>query len=268
MPELSVFIITENEAADITDCLESLRGLADEIVVVDSHSTDETAELCRREGARVIPRVFDGYGSQKQFALDQARGTWALSIDADERVTPALSCEIRMLIRSSPRHAGYQIRRHFYFLGKRLRYGGVGSDHVLRLFRRDCGFFRNLKVHERIEVRGTVGRLKNPIEHYSYPTLEEYMEKCNRYTTLAAQDLRARGRRFAWWDHLRPGWELFTRVVLKSAWLDGHAGLTYAALSSHAAWLRAIKLREMEMKFLVSGSKFLVPETKDQKLET
>lgn len=246
MSELSVFIITRNEAVDLPGCLASLKGLADDIVVVDSHSTDETVEICRNAGVRVMERVFDGFGSQKQFALEQTRHPWVLSIDADERVTQNLAYEIKMLMRSNPPHAGYEIRREFHFLGKRLRYGGVGSDWVLRLFRKDLGYFKNLKVHERVEVRGTVGQLENALEHFSYPTLEEYVEKCNHYTTLAAQEMRARGRHFSVFDHLRPAWELFARIVLKGAWLDGQAGLTYAALSAHAAWLRAVKLKQLD----------------------
>ncbi len=245
MPQLSAFLIVRNESADIAACLQSLQGLADEVVVVDSHSTDNTAEICRRMGARVFTRVFDGYGAQKQFALEQTAGTWALSIDADERIPATLGHEIRELLAKNPTQAGFEVRRTFYFLGRPLRFGGQGADWVLRLFRKDLGYFMNMKVHERIEVRGSVGRLKNPMDHFSYPTLEEYVEKCNSYTTLAAQEQYAKGRRFSWLDHLRPGWELFARVVLKGAWLDGHAGLTYAALSGHAAWLRAIKLKQI-----------------------
>jgi glycosyltransferase involved in cell wall biosynthesis len=243
--QLSAFLITKNEQADIAGCLESLRGLADEVVVVDDHSTDQTAELSRRHGARVLTRTFDGFGPQKQFALEQTTGIWALSIDADERVTPALAAEIRHVIQDSPAHTGYEVRRNFYFLGRRLRFGGLGADWVLRLFRREKGRLRPVRVHESIEVQGSVGQLKNPMEHFSYPNLDEYVEKCNHYTSLAAREQWARGRRFSWLDHFRPAWELGVRVVAKGAWLDGHAGLTYAALSAHAAWLRAVKLREL-----------------------
>ncbi|HEX4996967.1 MAG TPA: glycosyltransferase family 2 protein [Terriglobia bacterium] len=246
MPQLSVFVITKNESADIAGCLESVTGLADEMVVVDSHSEDDTAEICRRMGARVIVHDFAGYGAQKQFALDQTGGDWALSIDADERVTPALADEIRAVIRDDRPEAGFEVRRNFYFLRRHLRFGGQGNDWVLRLFRRERGTLRSLRVHERIEVQGAVGRLKHPLEHLSFPTLDEYLEKCNRYSTLAAEEQFARGRRFSPLDHLRPAWELLVRVGIKGAWLDGHAGLTYAALSAHAAWLRAIKLREIE----------------------
>lgn len=249
MPELnslSAFLITRNEASDIAGCLSSLHGLVGEIVVVDDHSTDETVSICRNFGAKVFTRTLDGFGAQKQFALEQATGAWALSIDADERISSDLAAELRALLNSNPSANGYRVRRNFYFLGHRLRFGGVGSDRVLRLFRRDQGRFRNVKVHESIDVNGTVDDLENPLEHYSYSSLGEYLDKCNQYTTLAAQDRWAKGKRFAWWDHLRPFWELLVRVGLRGAWLDGQAGLIYAALSAHAAWLRAIKLWEME----------------------
>ena len=248
MPQLSVFIITKNEARDITACLESLRDLADEIVVVDDHSTDETVSLCRQQRARVFARSLDGFGAQKQFALEQTTGDWAFSIDADERVSPALAREIRSVVDSNPPQAGFEVRRNFYFLGRLLRHGGLGRDWVLRLIRRGQGRFRNVRVHERLEVDGEIRRLTHPLEHYSYANLEEYVEKCNHYTSLATQDLWHRGRRFSWLDHLRPAWELFARVALRGAWLDGQPGLMYAALSAHAAWLRAVKLWEMETK--------------------
>jgi glycosyltransferase involved in cell wall biosynthesis len=245
MPQLSAFLITKNEAVDIEGCLKSLSGLADEIIVVDSGSTDETTAICRRLGAQVFTRPFDGFGPQKQFALEKTTGEWVFSIDADERVSPALAEEIRRRLQAGPKHSGYKVRRNFYFLGKQLRFGGVGSDWVLRLFHRDRGRFRPVKVHESIDVNGTVGRLQYPVEHYSYPTLEEYRKKRDQYTTLAAEEQWAKGRRFSWRDHFRPAWELGVRVIVKGAWLDGQAGITYAALSAGAAWLRAVKLREL-----------------------
>jgi ADP-heptose:LPS heptosyltransferase len=253
--QLSAFIITKNEAADIAGCLQSLRGLAQDIVVVDSGSTDDTVAICQRLGARVFNRPFDGFGAQKQFALDQTTGDWAFSIDADEQVSPGLAEEIRAVMQSSPRENGFEVRRNFYFLGKRLRYGGVGSDWVLRLFRRDKGRFRAVRVHEGVEVSGAVGRLRNPLEHYSYPTLGEYLDKREHYTTLAAEEFQKRGKRFSWMDSLRPVWELFVRVVIKGAWLDGRAGLQYAKLSAESPWLRALKLRHLEAGAPVRPSK-------------
>jgi len=248
MGTLSAFLIVKNEAADLGDALRSLQGLATEIVVVDSGSSDQTVEIARAAGAVVLSRPFDGFASQKQYALDQCTGDWALSVDADERVTPALAAAIRSILSNPSAADGYALKREMYFLGQRLRFGGVGVDWPLRLFRRTKGRYRAVSVHESIEVSGTVQRLNAPLIHYSYRTIEEYNAKCDHYTTLAADDLYRKGRRFTWLEHLRPGWELFNRIVLRGAWLDGQAGLTYAALSSHAAWMRAIKLREREKK--------------------
>src|SRR5580765_3348294 len=115
MPQLSAFIITKNEASDIEGCLTSLRGLADEVIVVDCHSSDDTVAICRRLGAKVLVRDFDGFGQQKQFALEQTTGEWAFSIDADERMSPELAAEIRQVVTSSRPEAGFRVRRNFYF---------------------------------------------------------------------------------------------------------------------------------------------------------
>lgn len=247
-PDLSVFVITQNEAADLPQCLASVSALAGEIIVVDSGSTDATRAIAEGAGARVYERAFDGFAAQKQFALDQCQGQWALSIDADERVSPLLAESIRRIIASRDSADGYAIRRHMHFLGKRLRFGGVGVDYPMRLFRRQKGRYAEVLVHERIVIEGRTARLEAPLEHHSYATLEEYEAKCDHYTTLAASDLWAKGRRFRLWDHARPLWELFSRVILRGAWLDGQAGLVYAALSAHAAWLRSVKLWEIEQR--------------------
>lgn len=245
---LSAFLIVKNEAADLPACLASLRGLADEIVVVDSGSTDGTLRLAEAAGAHLHTRSFDNFAAQKQYALDQCKGEWAMSIDADERVSEALAAEIRRVIQSAHAADGYRLRRDMYFLSHRLRYGGVGTDWPLRLFRRAKGQFTTASVHESIQVDGAVERLSGVLEHRSYATIEEYEAKCDHYTTLAAHDLFKRGRRFSMLDHLRPFWELFQRIVLRGAWLDGQPGLVYAALSAHAAWLRAIKLWALETR--------------------
>jgi glycosyltransferase involved in cell wall biosynthesis len=246
VPKLSAFIIAKNEARDIVGCLASLKGVADEVVVVDDSSIDRTAEICREWGARVFSRRFDGYATQKQYAMEQCTGQWLLSMDADERVTPALAREFSSLGTNSRAAVGFLISRHLYFLGRRLRFGGVGRDWVLRLIRRGRARFRPLQIHEALEVDGPVERLSGAMDHFSYATLDEYLEKIPRYTAMAAQARWEKGKRFHVGHHLRPLWELFSRVVLEGAWLDGEAGIIYALLSSHAAWLRSAKLWEME----------------------
>ena len=256
MSRLSAYLIVKNEARDLPGCLDSLKGLADELVVVDDESSDLTPELCRERGAKVFNRKLEGYGTQKQYALERCTGDWAFSIDADERVTPALAEEIRSVLRAQGSGAqslkpraevtGFWVSRRMYFLGKRLRFGGVGQDWVLRFFRRDKGRYQPLEIHEQVEVSGPTGKLRGTLDHFSYATLEEYLEKLPAYTAMAARQRWVSGKRFRAWHHFRPVWELFNRVVLKGAWLDGQAGLMYAALSAHAAWLRSVKLWELQ----------------------
>ncbi len=246
MTPISAYIITKNEERDLPGCLDSLKGLADELVVVDDESSDRTVALAKERGAKVFSRKMMGYGSQKQFALDQCLGEWVLSIDADERVSPDLAEALRQAARPSRGLDGYYLKRHLYFLGQRLRFGGVGHDWVLRFFRRNQGRYEPREVHERVVVSGKTGRLRGHLDHFSYASLDDYLQKIPVYTALAARQRWKEGKRFSFWQHLRPGWELLNRIVLHGAWLDGHAGLTYAALSAHAAWLRSIKLKEME----------------------
>jgi glycosyltransferase involved in cell wall biosynthesis len=242
---LSAYIIVKNEARDIPACLESLKGLADQVIVVDDESTDNTAQLCRQWGAKVFSRKLDGFASQKQYALDQCTGEWVLSIDADERVTPELAREIKSIITQNAAADGYIISRKMYFLGHRLRFGGVGNGRVLRFFRREKGRYLPLEIHEQVTVIGATRRLRASLDHFSYATLEDYLEKIPSYTTRAARQRWDAGKRFSVLQHFRPAWELFIRVVVKGAWLDGQAGLIYAALSAHAAWLRSVKLWEL-----------------------
>jgi glycosyltransferase involved in cell wall biosynthesis len=243
---LSAYLIVKNEARDLPACLDSLHGFVDELVVVDDESMDGTADLCRARGAKVFSRKLDGFGSQKQYALERCSGDWVLSIDADERVTPELAREIQDLMNQNMTPAGYHISRRMYFLGKRLRFGGVGKDWVMRLFRRDKGRYLPLEIHEQVRINGPTAKLSGSFDHFSYSTLDEYLEKLPAYTALAARQRWEEGKRFSAVHHLRPAWELFSRVVLKGAWLDGQAGLIYAALSAHAAWLRSVKLWEID----------------------
>ncbi len=243
---LSAILIVRNEERDLPGCLESLRGVADEIVVVDSGSTDRTVEIARGFGARVIHRDFAGFGPQKQFALEQATGEWVINIDADERVSPALAQDIRAALSAGPAVNGYEIRFHNLFLGRRLRFGGHWSEWHLRLFRRDKAHYEGRDIHEGISVAPPRGRLRGPILHESYTNFAEYLEKCNRYTGLIARDKYRKGRRFHFWNHARLPWDFFCRYVLKLGFLDGNAGLIYAVLSAYYTWLKLVRVMEGE----------------------
>ena len=243
-PRLSAFLIVHDEERHIGDCLASLAGLVDEIVVLDDGSADATAAIAGATGARVEHRPFDDFGRQKQAALELTRGDWVLSIDADERVTPELADEIRRVISVDGGPNGYWVRRELVYLGRHLRYGGAGADWVVRLARRGAARFAPLPVHEHLEVDGRVGRLRGTMLHHKYDDLSEHLATIDRYTTLLAARKRERGGRFRGWHVLRIGWELFVRLVVRLGVLDGRAGVIHAAMASFYAFLKYAKVLE------------------------
>jgi glycosyltransferase involved in cell wall biosynthesis len=246
MPKISAVLITLNEEKNIQRTLDSLRW-CDEIVVVDSFSTDQTATLCRRAGCRVFQQPFNGFGNQKQFAVDHARHDWILSIDADEVLTPGLTQEIKELLSGAAMpHAGYTIPRTLVFLGTVMRYGPEHRRPILRLFDRRRGRFSKAAVHEGIELRGTVGALQHEMLHYSYESVSTYFVKFNRYTTLAAQQLHEQGRTASLMSVvLRPPLEFLLLYVVRGFWLNGYPGLVWSLLSAMYPSVKYMKLREL-----------------------
>jgi len=229
VPRLSLIVIAKNEEASIERCLRSV-SFADEIVVVDSGSSDRTVEVARSLGARVVETPdWPGFGPQKNRALDAARGDWVLSLDADEWVEAALADEIRGVIagQDAVRDAadGYEIPRRSRFCGTVVRHCGWSPDYVLRLFRRERGRFSDDKVHEHVDVRGRVGRLANPIDHDSITDLADAEDKIERYAAAAAAMLAARGKTSGLLKaHLR-GLGAFLRTYLwRAGFLDGRTG--------------------------------------------
>jgi glycosyltransferase involved in cell wall biosynthesis len=246
-PLLSVVLIVHNEEAHLDACLASIREIADEIVVLDDGSTDASVSIATQRGARVAMRPFDDFGRQKQAALELATGTWVLSIDADERVTPALAREIARVIRSEQSVDGYWLRRTMVYLGRRLRFGGAGSEWILRLVRRERARFAPLPVHEHLIVEGRTARLSGALDHIKYRSLREHVDTINRYTELAARRKREAGRRFSVRHVLRIPWEMFSRLVLRLGILDGRAGVIHAAMAAFYAFVQYAKLwREPE----------------------
>ena len=246
-PRLSVVLIVHNEEAHLAACLASIRELADEIVVLDDGSTDATISIATQAGARVAMRPFDDFGRQKQAALEMATGTWVLSVDADERVTPALAREIARVVRSETSADGYWLRRTMVYLGHRLRFGGAGSEWILRLARRERARFAPLPVHEHLIVDGRTERLSGALDHIKYRSLREHLDTINRYTELAAHRKREAGRRFSVAHVLRIPWEMFSRLVLRLGILDGRAGVIHAAMAAFYAFVQYAKLwREPE----------------------
>ena len=247
---LSVIIITKDEEFEIQACLESISGFVDEIIVVDSGSKDRTLEICKKYTQKIFHNDWKGYSDQKQFALGKTQGPWVLNIDADERVSPALQNEITESLQGEQKNLvnGFLIPFNHYFLGKKLRFGGVRGEKHVRLFKKEMATYGNEKIHEGIQVTSPLGQLKNAIDHFSYRNLEEYLKKCNLYTSLIAEKKFSQGKRFSMFHHLRLPYEFFIRYFIKLGFLDGEKGLTYALLSSYYGWLKYMKLRDWEGK--------------------
>ncbi len=241
-PRLSVIVITRNEAAHIGDCLDSV-AFADELIVLDSGSTDQTCDMARARGARVeVSADWPGFGPQKNRALALATGEWVLSIDADERVTPELARAIEAVLRA-PQAEAYRIARLSDFCGRWIRHSGWWPDYVVRLFRRDAGRFTDAPVHERVEVRGRTGTLPGHFLHYPYASLEVFIDKINRYSTEAARAAYARGRRTGVLGPFgHAAWTFIRHYLLRRGFLDGWQGLVLAGMAATGSFYRYVKL--------------------------
>lgn len=245
---LSVTIITWNEEERLRGCLESV-AWADEIVVVDAESTDKTVGIAREFTDRIWVRPWPGFAAQKNFALDQTGREWVLALDADERVTPELRGEIEGVLAARGPADGYAVPRKNFFWGAWVRHGGLYPDWQLRFFRRDRGRFVEHQVHESVEVQGNVARLSHPLLHESYRSLEEFVQRSNRYSTLAAKQWLGTGQRVGLVDLvLRPLGRFASMYTLKRGFLDGWRGLFIAILYAHYVFLRTAKVWELQQQ--------------------
>ncbi len=243
MSTISVIIITYNEEKRLDPCLKSV-AWADEIIVVDSFSKDKTVEIAQRYTNKVFLRSFKGYGSQKAFALAQAKGEWVLSVDADERVSESLKKEIKEAIKRSDIF-GYYIPRQSFFCGKFIKHSGWFPDYQLRLFKRDRARFEERLVHERVIVEGKVGRLKSPLLHYTYNSLTEFLEKMERYTELWAEEQKRKGKKGGILKGFGHGvWTFLKMYFLRLGFLDGRYGILLASLYANYTLIKYTKLEE------------------------
>ena len=241
---VSVIVPTYNEQDNIEDCLRSV-AWADEVLVVDSFSTDRTLEIARRFTSRIIQREYGNSASQKNWAIPQAAHRWVMVVDADERVTPELREEIQALLSRGPDCGGYVIRRVNHFLGRRIRHGGWARDRVLRLWDRTLGHYQEKEVHAEVDVAGPVRELRHPLLHLTFRSWDIYLRKIDRYTSWGAEDLRKRGRRATAIDLVvRPMARFVKRYILQLGFLDGVPGLMITGIDSWAVFVKYARLWE------------------------
>ncbi len=248
MPKLSVTVITKNESARIGPALESV-AWADEIVVVDAHSTDDTVTRARPFTDRVVTRDWPGYVDQKNYAASIAMHDWILSLDADERVTPALAAEIRGLLATEPPHDGYRIPRVTFYLGRWFRTTDWYPDYQLRLYDRRRATWQGRHVHESVRVTSSAGRLRGELQHLAYRDVSHHLETIDRYTTLAARQMLENGTRASWLDMVaHPPAAFLRNYILRRGILDGAPGLIVSGLNAYYVWLKYVKLWEAQRR--------------------
>jgi len=247
MTRLSVCIITLNEERGIARTIESLR-CCDEVLVLDSGSTDRTSDIARGLGARVIEEPWRGYARQKNRAAECAEHDWILSLDADETLTEELEAEVLLLKQEGFARAGYSMPRMAQYLGRWIRHGGWYPDRKVRLYNRRSGLWEGDFVHESVRVKGEVGELRGAIHHFTCDSLSEHLNTLNRYTNLAAEELKSRGRVPGMGRLLcDPLWTFVRTYVVRQGFRDGFPGLAIAYMAALYTFLKYAKAREASL---------------------
>ena len=243
--KISATIITYNEERNIARAIESLRS-ADEIVVVDSGSTDRTVEIAGKLGAKVIEQPWLGYAAQKNYAAEQALNDWILALDADEALSESLEAEIWQLKKNGPKYDAYSMPRLAQYLGKWILHSGWHPDRKVRLYHRLKAKWEGQYVHESVVVNGATGKFDSTILHFTCQSLSEHLKTMDRYTTLAAEELVARNKKIGW-RHLAldPVWTFFRTLILQRGFLDGMEGLAIAWMGALYQFLKFAKARNM-----------------------
>jgi (heptosyl)LPS beta-1,4-glucosyltransferase len=259
MHRLSVTIITLNEAAHIAAAIDSA-SFADEILVVDSGSSDGTTDIARSKGVRVLTRAWTGYVDQKNFAAQEASNDWIFSLDADERIPAALAKEIRSVLAAGPACHGYRVPRVSFHLGRWIRTTDFYPDYQMRLYDRRFARWCGRYVHESVTVDGVPGYLKNELQHYSFADLRDQIKRINYYSTLSAMQMYEEGRRTGPVEiFLHPPAAFMRNYVLRRGFLDGTAGLTISLMNAWSVGLKFMKLWELQR-----NPKSQIPSPKSQ----
>ena len=247
---VSASIITYNEEDNIRRCLESVKW-CDEIIIVDSFSTDRTLDICREYTDKIHTRTYPGNIDQKNYAASLATGDWVLSLDADERVTPELREEIlRKLKDNSSSICGYYFKRKAYLFGKWVKHCGWYPDYKLRLFRRNKGRFEGREPHDELTVEGSTRRMKGAIEHFTYKNLKEYVAKIERYSAVAASNMKLKSYTVILLLLLiKPPWKFFEFYFLRCGFLDGTLGFLICVLTAFSNFLKYAHLLDRRVNF-------------------
>jgi glycosyltransferase involved in cell wall biosynthesis len=242
MPPISAILITYNEETDLPRALASLAGVADDIVVADSGSTDRTCQIAKESGARVVYRPFDRFDEQKNFVASQAAHDWVLALDADEALSPELHASLAAWKQQEPACVAYEMATRANYLGGWIRHSGWYPDRRIRFYRRDRARWVGA-LHEGVRADGPVGRLRGDLLHYTMSSLAEHYAKIDVYTTRAAEDLYERGRR-RWRADMwfAAPWTLLQRFLIQLGFLDGHRGAIIAWTSARYVWMKYRKL--------------------------
>jgi glycosyltransferase involved in cell wall biosynthesis len=244
--KISVTVVTYNEEKNIDRCLKSVNW-ADEIIVVDSFSTDRTVDICRQYTDKVIQHKWEGYIKQKNYAVKHAKFDWILAIDADEEISPALKEEIEKLKTTGFTKNGYKIPRKVYYLGKWIKHGGWYPDYKIRLFDRQRGQWGGIDPHDEIQLQGACGRLKNDLFHYSYEDLRAHINQINSFTSISAQEFAKKGKRALMLNILfNPFFKFLKAYILKLGFLEGRVGFFISILGSFYVFLKYLKLWELD----------------------
>jgi glycosyltransferase involved in cell wall biosynthesis len=242
MTALAVTVITKNEENFIRTCLESVVW-ADEIIIVDSGSTDGTVEICREYTDKIMLTDWPGFGPQKNRALAMATSEWVLSLDADEHVSPELKQEILSAISAPEDYVAFDLPRRSSYCGRRIRHSGWWPDYVTRLFRRGSARFSDDLVHERLIVDGHIGRLREPLIHVAFENLENVLGTMNRYSTMGARMMHNRAKKATMATAILHGfWSFFHTYVVRAGFLDGREGFMLAVSNAEGTYYKYLKL--------------------------
>ena len=245
--KLSVGIITYNEERILGKTLEAVRELADEIIIVDSNSSDATIEIARSKGATVYTENWKGFGPQKNSVIDKCKGEWILLIDADEVISKELKETIKTIIDGKNKYEVYDINRCSVCFGKELKYGGWSNQYATRLWKKGSVKVSDNLVHEEFQTMSTKGKIKEKIYHHTYLTLSDYITRFDRYTTLGAEEYVKRGKKSSFFNIvINPFFKFIRMYIFRLGFLDGIEGLIIALFSGMYTMTKYFKLREME----------------------